>query len=102
MGANAMAFTEMHNQSSQTRSVSAGAVKMHPLSQPVWKQDDSEGIIGRSSALRGVLRLVNTVAAGDSTVLLLGETGTGKELSSFESVPGSFQGGENWSRSGAQ
>jgi formate hydrogenlyase transcriptional activator len=39
-----------------------------------------EGIIGRSSSLRRVLQMVNTVAAGDSTVVLLGETGTGKEL----------------------
>src|SRR5580704_9034628 len=38
------------------------------------------GIIGRSSGLRRVLQMVETVARGDSTVLLLGETGTGKEL----------------------
>ena len=39
-----------------------------------------ERIIGNSSALKHVLELVNTVAPSDSTVLLLGETGTGKEL----------------------
>jgi formate hydrogenlyase transcriptional activator len=39
-----------------------------------------EQIIGNSSALKHVLRLVETVAPSDSTVLLLGETGTGKEL----------------------
>ena len=38
------------------------------------------GIIGRSRALREVLELVEMVAASDSTALLLGETGTGKEL----------------------
>src|ERR1700742_2014948 len=37
-------------------------------------------IIGRGPALRKVLQIVERVAAGDSTVLLLGETGTGKEL----------------------
>src|ERR1700716_1548423 len=41
---------------------------------------DFEGIVGKSSALRQVLQLVETVARSDSTVLLLGETGTGKEL----------------------
>ena len=40
---------------------------------------DFEGIVGQSSALRHVLNLVETVAPSDSTVLLLGETGTGKE-----------------------
>src|ERR1700678_774730 len=43
-------------------------------------ETDFEGIIGRSSVLRRVLQMVETVAWGDSTVLLLGETGTGKEL----------------------
>src|SRR5215813_6368411 len=38
------------------------------------------GIVGRSSALRQILQLVEMVAASDATVLLLGETGTGKEL----------------------
>src|ERR1700688_3195956 len=41
---------------------------------------DFEGIVGQSSTLRRVLNLVETVATSDSTVLLLGETGTGKEL----------------------
>ena len=39
-----------------------------------------EQIIGNSRALKHVLQQVETVAPNDSTVLLLGETGTGKEL----------------------
>jgi len=39
-----------------------------------------EQIVGSSPALKHVLQLVETVAPSDSTVLLLGETGTGKEL----------------------
>jgi formate hydrogenlyase transcriptional activator len=39
-----------------------------------------EGIIGHSAVLRSALEMVERVAAGDCTVLLLGETGTGKEL----------------------
>jgi len=39
-----------------------------------------EQIIGNSAALKHVLELVETAAPSDSTVLLLGETGTGKEL----------------------
>jgi formate hydrogenlyase transcriptional activator len=41
---------------------------------------DFDGIVGQSSALRHVLNLVETVAPSDSTVLMVGETGTGKEL----------------------
>ena len=37
-------------------------------------------IVGRSAALRQVLAQAEQVASTDSTVLLLGETGTGKEL----------------------
>src|ERR1700747_2973185 len=39
-----------------------------------------EDIVGSSEALREVLRQVDKVAHSDSTVLILGETGTGKEL----------------------
>ena len=39
-----------------------------------------ENIVGLSAALRGVLDQIRTVAPTDSTVLIEGETGTGKEL----------------------
>ena len=39
-----------------------------------------EEIVGKSEVLRRVLAQVETVAATDSTVLIYGETGTGKEL----------------------
>jgi formate hydrogenlyase transcriptional activator len=38
------------------------------------------GVVGQSAAVRQVLEQIQQVAATDSTVLLLGETGTGKEL----------------------
>jgi len=54
------------------------------LSDPHSTYDDVapilSGIVGHSSALRQILQLVEMVAASDATVLLLGETGTGKEL----------------------
>jgi formate hydrogenlyase transcriptional activator len=43
-------------------------------------QSNLPGIVGESAALRRVLQLVEMVASSDATVLLLGETGTGKEL----------------------
>jgi formate hydrogenlyase transcriptional activator len=50
------------------------------LEEEIRSEMDFEQIVGRSPALRHVLELVETVAQTDSTVLLLGETGTGKEL----------------------
>jgi transcriptional regulator with GAF, ATPase, and Fis domain len=49
------------------------------LSAEPYALTDTE-ILGRSPALRGVLRAVQEVAPTDATVLILGETGTGKEL----------------------
>src|SRR5262245_36387333 len=39
-----------------------------------------EGLIGAQTGLRQAVELVRKVLPGDTTVLLLGETGTGKEL----------------------
>ena len=39
-----------------------------------------DGIIGRSRAMRDLFQLLETVAQSSSTVLITGETGTGKEL----------------------
>jgi len=50
------------------------------LEDEIRTEFNFDEIIGQSSALRHVLQMVETVASSDSTVLLLGETGTGKEL----------------------
>jgi formate hydrogenlyase transcriptional activator len=50
------------------------------LEEEIRSEMNFENIIGKSPALQHVLEMVETVAPSDSTVLLLGETGTGKEL----------------------
>ena len=39
-----------------------------------------EGIVGRSPAMRAMFQLLETVSASASTILVTGETGTGKEI----------------------
>jgi formate hydrogenlyase transcriptional activator len=50
------------------------------LEEEIRSEMNFENIIGNSPALKQVLELAEIVAPSDSTVLLLGETGTGKEL----------------------
>ena len=50
------------------------------LDERVRPEDKFEDIIGRSASLQAVLDQVKIVAPTSSTVLILGETGTGKEL----------------------
>ena len=50
------------------------------LEDELYTERRFEDIIGESPSLRAVLRQAETVAATDVTVLILGETGTGKDL----------------------
>src|SRR6202790_3430760 len=63
---------------------SESLVPLYPYAEPDRDPRESrngfEGIVGSSTALRGVLDQIRTVAPTDSTVLIEGETGTGKEL----------------------
>lgn len=50
------------------------------LEDEIQSEYNFEEIVGESHSLKNVLEQVRTVAPTDSTVLILGETGTGKEL----------------------
>ena len=50
------------------------------LEDEIRSEMNFDEIIGEGPAIRGVLKHVETVAPTDSTVLITGETGTGKEL----------------------
>jgi formate hydrogenlyase transcriptional activator len=51
-----------------------------PSNEQDWSEGRFEQIIGNSPALNSVLAKVRRVAPTDATALVLGETGTGKEL----------------------
>ena len=50
------------------------------LQQEVENEHNCGDLVGKSPAIRAVMRQVEQVATTDSTVLIQGETGTGKEL----------------------
>ncbi len=54
-------------------------IKKRELAEIGEDSFDDSGIVARSAAMRKVLGLANSVAAVDSTVLISGETGSGKE-----------------------
>lgn len=50
------------------------------LRQELSAQQETGGIVGKSKPLQELLSLIHTIAPSDTTVLITGETGTGKEL----------------------
>jgi transcriptional regulator with PAS, ATPase and Fis domain len=62
------------------RKIRALAAEADYLREELAAEHGFDEILGRSPALRRTLQSVTQVAATDATVLLLGETGTGKEL----------------------
>jgi formate hydrogenlyase transcriptional activator len=56
------------------------AEEKHYLQDEIRTEHNFEEIVGESPALKHILDQLRTVGPTDSTVLILGETGTGKEL----------------------
>jgi formate hydrogenlyase transcriptional activator len=75
MNSNVLAFSEPKDRSHFEVELRACDQVNNDVSEAAFA-----GIVGKSPGLRNVLLLVEIVAATDATVLLLGETGTGKEL----------------------
>jgi DNA-binding NtrC family response regulator len=54
--------------------------KVETLEEDLLQIYDNRGIVGSESGLKPVMEIIKKASPTDSTVLLLGETGTGKEL----------------------
>ncbi|HSD88816.1 MAG TPA: sigma 54-interacting transcriptional regulator, partial [Kofleriaceae bacterium] len=67
-----------------TIQVGKSAIKFDPLddavAMPLWNEARLHHLIGGSAAMRHLFELINRFAQSDATVLIQGETGTGKEL----------------------
>jgi formate hydrogenlyase transcriptional activator len=71
---NALAFKEIDSLKNKL------AVEKLYLEEEIRNEFNFEEIVGESSAIKRALAQVQLAAPGDTTVLILGETGTGKEL----------------------
>ena len=80
MGYAAVAFDQPRETVAIRTPETACADRHCSVPSDVMPQDGFEGIIGKSRAIQKVLEQVAIVASTDATVLLHGETGTGKEL----------------------
>jgi transcriptional regulator with GAF, ATPase, and Fis domain len=59
-------------------------LRLQTMRSSFGSDDGPSRIVGQSPALKRAMTLIRQVAATDSTILLLGETGTGKELFAAE------------------
>ncbi len=85
-----MSLTDDSDEGSDSAIIDSGSPQAEPNAslsnqtraekRGVPRQTELAEIVGRSTAILEVLRQVDTVARTESTVLICGETGTGKEL----------------------
>ncbi len=73
-------FEEYKKKLERIHELEIQAVKIDSLQKEIREIYDSEAIIGESSGLAANMETIKKAAPTDSTILILGETGTGKEL----------------------
>jgi two-component system response regulator HydG len=74
------AFEEYKKKMARVHELQKQAAKIDSLEKEIREIYDSEAIIGESSGLKQNMEIIKKAAPTDSTILILGETGTGKEL----------------------
>lgn len=74
------AFTDYKNRALRLKELEEKARATDHLHKEIKEIFDFESIVGASSGLGNVMETIKKAAPTDSTILILGETGTGKEL----------------------
>lgn len=64
----------------QMKEIESFRQRLHSHHPSPKKENTPEDLVGKSREMQQVFHLISQVAPSDSTVLILGETGTGKEL----------------------
>jgi DNA-binding NtrC family response regulator len=54
-------------------------VRLSSMTEPLADPSDRYGLVGNSPAMRDIFKVIDKVAASNATILIQGETGTGKE-----------------------
>ncbi len=78
---NALAFQEILDQKNQMESLSRKLEQENiSLREKMKAEQENKFVIGKSPAMNTVMELVQSVSSTDTSVIIYGETGTGKEL----------------------
>ncbi len=75
-----LVLRDLRDRERAQRTIQALAAERAYLREQLGEADAEDGLIGRSHAIRRVREQIAQVAGTDATVLIHGETGTGKEL----------------------
>ncbi len=74
------AFDDHQKRKGRLKELEMRAAKSEELEREIREIYDSDAIIGASSSLKSTMATIKKAAPTDSTILILGETGTGKEV----------------------
>ncbi|HEX5037136.1 MAG TPA: sigma-54 dependent transcriptional regulator [bacterium] len=74
------AFEDYKQKVAKIKELEARAAEADVLEEEVRQVYDSGAILGETTGLKSLMEKIKKAAPTDSTILLLGETGTGKEL----------------------
>src|SRR3989338_9669309 len=74
------AFKIYSERAAKLKELTQKAAQAESLQEQVDEMTDFSGIIGASSGLKPITDIILKAAPTDATIMVLGETGTGKEL----------------------